>query len=47
MAEDGQLPSVMYEGPVNRKAVRVQPTAEELAAHAAFVAGLKEPVWEL
>lgn len=47
MAEDGQLPSVMYEGPVNRKVVRVQPTAEELAAHAAFVAGLKEPVWEL
>lgn len=47
MAEDGKLPSVMYEGPVNRKAVRVQPTAEELAAHAAFVAGLKEPIWEL
>ncbi|GBR49775.1 DNA polymerase III subunit epsilon [Acetobacter pomorum] len=46
MAEDGQLSSVMYEGPVNRKVVRVQPTPQELAAHAAFVAGLKEPVWE-
>ncbi|KXV72955.1 DNA polymerase III subunit epsilon [Acetobacter cerevisiae] len=37
--------AVMYEGPVNRRVVRVVPTQEELAAHRAFVEELKEPVW--
>lgn len=37
--------AVMYEGPVNRRVVRVVPTQEELAAHRAFLEELKEPVW--
>ncbi|GBQ82144.1 DNA polymerase III subunit epsilon [Acetobacter malorum] len=37
--------AVMYEGPVNRRVVRVVPTQEELAAHRAFLEELKDPVW--
>lgn len=37
--------AVMYEGPVNRRVVRVVPTQEELAAHGAFLEELKDPVW--
>lgn len=37
--------TVLYEGPVSRRIVRVVPTQAELAAHRAFVEELKEPLW--
>lgn len=45
VADGSHGPAVMYEGPVNRRVVRVVPTPQELAAHRAFVEELKEPVW--
>ena len=40
------LPIVVYEGPRERTPRLIVPSAVELAAHAAFVARLKEPLWE-
>jgi DNA polymerase-3 subunit epsilon len=34
-----------YERPANRTPVYIKPTPEQLAAHAKFVARLKDPVW--
>lgn len=45
VAEGEQAPAVVYDGPVERKIVRVCPSAAELAAHAGFVAQLKDPIW--
>ncbi|MCX2560021.1 DNA polymerase III subunit epsilon [Acetobacter farinalis] len=46
MADGSHGPSVMYEGPVNRRAVRVEPTQDELVRHGAFVEKLKDAVWK-
>ena len=46
LAEDGDgAPAVSYQPAGPRRPVLVQPDAEALARHAAFVARLKEPVW--
>ena len=45
VAEGEQAPAVVYDGPVERKIVRVCPSAAELAAHAGFVTQLKDPIW--
>ena len=47
LADDAgpMLPAATYERAGRRAPRLVQPTAEQLAAHAAFVAQLKEPVW--
>lgn len=47
LASDAQasLPAVSYQLSGARTPRLVQPTAAELDAHAAFVAGLKDPVW--
>ncbi len=39
------LPAIAYELAGPRTPIRVQPDAEALARHAAFVARLKEPLW--
>ena len=41
----GSMPAVSYQLSGARTPRLVQPTAAELDAHAAFVAGLKDPVW--
>ncbi|MCP1221535.1 DNA polymerase III subunit epsilon [Acetobacter orientalis] len=46
VAEGGQAPSVIYQGPSQRRVVRVVPTPAELAAHTAFVDKLSDPVWK-
>lgn len=43
--ETAALPIVVYEGPRQRVPRPIVPSAAELAAHAAFVARLKEPLW--
>ncbi len=43
--ETAALPIVVYEGPRGRRPRPILPTEAELAAHAAFVARLKEPLW--
>ncbi len=47
LAEDAEnaLPSVAYQPVGPRTPVRVQPGADALARHAAFLARLKEPLW--
>ena len=47
LAEDAgdALPSITYQPAGPRTPVRVQPDAEALARHAAFLARLKEPLW--
>ncbi|MFT9025401.1 DNA polymerase III subunit epsilon [Acetobacter indonesiensis] len=45
VADGQQAPSVFYEGPAQRRVVRVVPKADELAAHTAFVSKMGEPVW--
>jgi DNA polymerase-3 subunit epsilon len=40
-----RLPSITYAASAARQPRPVMPSAEELAAHAAFVKRLKEPVW--
>ncbi len=47
LADDAgaSLPAATYERAGRRTPRLVQPTAEQFAAHAAFVARLKEPVW--
>nr|WP_298796705.1 DNA polymerase III subunit epsilon [uncultured Acetobacter sp.] len=47
VADGSNGQTVMYEGPLNRRIVRVVPTEQEKAAHRAFVQELKEPVWSL
>jgi DNA polymerase III subunit epsilon len=48
LAEDGQASTqFIYTRSETRSAVLVVPTEEQLAAHAAFVAKLKDPVWAL
>ena len=45
-ADDGpQLPAISYQINANRVPRPMLPTAAELAAHAAFLGRLKEPVW--
>ena len=44
-ASGSEAPAVLYEAPVGRRSIRICPTAEELALHAAFIEKLKEPVW--
>jgi DNA polymerase-3 subunit epsilon len=39
------LPAVTYAAVASRTAIRIVPTEAELAAHAAFVGRLKEPLW--
>lgn len=46
VADEGQAPGVVYQGPVQRKVVRVVPTAAELAAHGAFIDKLSDAVWK-
>lgn len=46
VAEGGQAPGFVYQGPAQRRVVRVVPTAQELAAHSAFVDKLSDPVWK-
>ena len=43
--EAASLPIMVYEGPRQRTPRPIAPSAAELAAHAAFVARLKEPLW--
>lgn len=43
--EAAALPIMVYEGPRARTPRPIVPSAAELAAHAAFVARLKEPLW--
>ncbi|WP_338331649.1 DNA polymerase III subunit epsilon [Acetobacter sp. LMG 32666] len=45
MADGEQSPAVVYDGPTQRRIVKVCPTAAELAVHAAFVEKLKDPIW--
>ena len=47
LAEDGgdALPAIAYQPAGPRTPVRVQPDADALARHAAFLARLKEPLW--
>jgi DNA polymerase-3 subunit epsilon len=45
--EAASLPVVVYEGLRRRTPRPIIPTAAELAAHAAFVARLEQPVWAL
>jgi DNA polymerase-3 subunit epsilon len=45
--ENGALPSVVYTHTGQRTPHLVVPAEDELEAHRAFVAGLKEPVWLL
>ena len=44
-ASEAALPTVSYAGVAKRQPRPVAPTPAELAAHAAFVAQFKEPVW--
>ena len=43
--EAASLPIMVYERPRERTPRPILPSAAELAAHAAFVARLKEPIW--
>ena len=44
--DDGpRLPAIIYQAAAGRLPRPMQPTPEELAAHAAFLSRLKEPVW--
>ena len=45
VADGGQAPAVTYEGPVERRVIRIRPTERELAQHTAFVEKLKDPLW--
>lgn len=45
MTDGEQAPTVVYDGPAERKIVRVCPSAAELAVHASFVEKLKDPIW--
>ena len=45
VADGEQAPAVVYDAPVERRVVKVYPTAAELAVHATFVEKLKDPVW--
>ncbi|CEF55287.1 DNA polymerase III subunit epsilon [Acetobacter ghanensis] len=45
VADGEQAPVVVYDGPTERKVVRVCPTEAELTAHAGFVEKLKDPIW--
>lgn len=44
--ETAALPIVVYEGPCVRTPRPIVPSAAELAAHAAFVARLADPLWD-
>ena len=46
VAEGGQAPGVVYQGPAQRRVVRVVPTPQELAAHSAFIDKLSDAVWK-
>ena len=39
------LAFAQYEAPVQRKVRLIEPTAEQIAAHEAFIGKLKEPIW--
>ena len=43
----GALPAVSYAAHADRTPRRIEPTETELAAHAAFIGRLKDPVWLL
>jgi len=46
LAEEGaRTPGITYQRPRERNAIRITPTADQLAAHAAFLAHLKDPIW--
>lgn len=42
-----RLPAIAYTAITGRQPRPIVPSSDELAAHAAFVGGLKEPVWAL
>jgi DNA polymerase-3 subunit epsilon len=45
VADDGGMEAVIYTATGPRLPRPILPTSDEMAAHAAFVARLKEPVW--
>ncbi|MDE7546590.1 DNA polymerase III subunit epsilon [Acetobacter fabarum] len=45
VADGEQAPAVAYDGPAERRVVKVCPTSAELTAHTVFVEKLKDPIW--
>jgi DNA polymerase-3 subunit epsilon len=43
--EDARLPNLGYERPAHRAALRITPSEAALAAHTAFLARVKNPIW--
>ena len=43
--QEGRLPMIAYRPVTERRAVLMVPSAAELAAHAAFLSRLKQPLW--